>query len=389
MKVSVTISGIGMTPQGRSEAGPEELAKRAASEAMADAGIEASQVGMVIVANALGGALSDQECIRGQAWLHDLHFGNAPVMNTDNGCAGGASALHLGCLAVEAGVSPVLVVGVEKMWTGSRAATMQGIEGCLAAEQREPLRAELANEAGSIFMGLNAVWAFDQLTARDTTPEHFAAAAVKARRHGSLNPLAQHRTLVTMQEVLESTPIAGSLTRLMCSSFTDGAAAVVLQKAPQTGAPRIITSVMASGDGAGEYHLRMAETAEEAWKHASLGPADIDVIELHDATSAEEIFALETLGFFEPGGAGPATIAGDTTIGGNAVTVNPSGGLVARGHPLGATGICQVVEIAHHLRGTAGERQIEGARVGATVNTGGIITRDVASAAVHVLRADG
>lgn len=387
MKVSVTISGLGMTPQGRSELGPDALASQAAAEALADSAIDHSQVGMVVVGNALGGVLSDQECVRGQAWLHPLGLGTAPVLNVDNGCAGGASALHLACLAVEAGVSPVLVVGVEKMWTGDRTATLRGIEGCLAAEQRELLRAELANEAGSIFMGLNAVWAVEQLTARDTTAEHFAAATVKARRHGAANPLAQHRSPVTSAEVLESTSIAGPLTRLMCSSFTDGAAALVLQRAPQAGAPRIIASAMASGDGTGEYHQRMAETAEEAWKYASLGPCDIDLVELHDATSAEELFALEALGFFEPGEAGPATMAGDTTIGGRGVTVNPSGGLVARGHPLGATGVCQVVEIAHHLRGTAGERQIENARVGATVNTGGIITRDVASAAVHVLMA--
>ncbi len=387
MKVSVTISGIGMTQQGRSELGPDQLAAQAATEALADAGLERSQVGMVVVGNALGGALSNQECVRGQSWLYKLGLGNAPILNVDNGCAGGASAIHMASLAVEAGVSPVLVVGVEKMWTGDRAATLKGIEGCLAAEQREPLRAELANQAGSVFMGLNAVWANEQISARETTPEHFAAAAVKARRHGAANPLAQHRTTVTIEEVLESTPIAGALTRLMCSSFTDGAAALVLQRAPKVYAPKIIASAMASGDGTGEYHLRMAETAQEAWKAASLGPADIDVVELHDATSAEELFALETLGFYEIGGAGPATMAGDTTIGGRGVTVNPSGGLVARGHPLGATGICQVVELAHHLRGTAGERQVDGARVAAAVNTGGIITRDVASAAVHVLMA--
>lgn len=387
MKVSVTISGIGMTPQGRSEFGPDALAAQAASEALADAGLERSQVGMVIVGNALGGALSEQACVRGQAWLYKLGLGNAPVLNVDNGCAGGASAIHLASLAVEAGVSPVLVVGVEKMWTGDRAATLKGIEGCLAAEQREPLRADLANEAGSIFMGLNAVWAHEQISARETTPEHFAAAAVKARRHGAANPLAQHRTTVTMEEVLTSTSIAGPLTRLMCSSFTDGAAALVLQSAPKPYAPRIIASAMASGDGSGEYHLRMAETAQEAWKSASLGPDDIDIVELHDATSAEELFALESLGFFDVGAAGPATMAGDTTIGGRGVTVNPSGGLVARGHPLGATGVCQVVELAHHLRGTAGERQVDDARIAAAINTGGIITRDVASAAVHVLQA--
>ena len=113
----------------------------------------------------------------------------------------------------------------------------------------------------------------------------------------------------------------------------------------------------------------------------------MDVVELHDATSAEELYALESLGFFKPGDAGPATVAGDTTVGGPGVTVNPSGGLVSRGHPLGATGLAQVVELATHLRGSAGNRQVAGARVGAAANTGGIIGTDAAFIGIHVLEA--
>jgi len=116
-----------------------------------------------------------------------------------------------------------------------------------------------------------------------------------------------------------------------------------------------------------------------------VGPVDVDLVELHDATSAEELYALEALGFFEPGGAGPATLAGETTLGGGGLVVNPSGGLVSRGHPIGATGVCQVVEIAQQLRGDAKGRQVERARLGATVNTGGILNRDVACVGVHVL----
>ncbi len=129
----------------------------------------------------------------------------------------------------------------------------------------------------------------------------------------------------------------------------------------------------------------MADAAELAWKAASLGPADIDVVEVHDATSAEELYALEALGFFDIGAAGPATLAGDTSVGGRGVAVNTSGGLVARGHPIGATGLCQAVELAHQLRGDAIGRQVEGARVAAAVNTGGIIGRDVAAVGVHVM----
>ena len=129
-----------------------------------------------------------------------------------------------------------------------------------------------------------------------------------------------------------------------------------------------------------------AETAEEAWKAAGAGPEDIDVVELHDATSAEELYALESLGFFPAGEAGVATVAGDTDVGGRAVCVNPSGGLVARGHPLGATGICQIAELVAQLRGTATGRQVHEPRLGAAINTGGIMAgKDTALVAVHVL----
>jgi acetyl-CoA acetyltransferase len=136
-----------------------------------------------------------------------------------------------------------------------------------------------------------------------------------------------------------------------------------------------------------DYHDRLAEASLAAWDDAGVDPADVDVVELHDATSAEELYALESLGFFKPGDAGPATVAGDTTIGGKGVTVNTSGGLVARGHPLGATGIAQVVEVAAQLRGQAGARQVEGARLAVTANTGGIIAKDAAFIGIHVLEA--
>jgi acetyl-CoA acetyltransferase len=137
-----------------------------------------------------------------------------------------------------------------------------------------------------------------------------------------------------------------------------------------------------------DYHDRLAEAGAVAWDAASADPADVDVVELHDATSAEELYALESLGFFKPGDAGPATEAGDTSLGGKGVTVNTSGGLVARGHPLGATGIAQVVELTAQLRGTAGPRQVDGARLAVAANTGGIIGTDAAFIGIHVLEAD-
>ena len=172
----------------------------------------------------------------------------------------------------------------------------------------------------------------------------------------------------------------------MCSSFTDGAAAAVLSAGTAPGAPRIRASVLRSGNGELDYHDRLRETADEAWKAAGVGPEDMDVVELHDATSAEELYALESLGFFPAGEAGVATLAGDTDVGGRGVCVNPSGGLVARGHPLGATGICQIAELVAQLRGTAAGRQVPEPRLAAAVNTGGIMGgKDTALVAVHVL----
>jgi len=188
--------------------------------------------------------------------------------------------------------------------------------------------------------------------------------------------------------VLESATVSGPLTRLMCSSFTDGAAAAVLVSGAEPRTPRVLASTVRSGSGALSYHDRLRKVADEAWKVAGVGPEDVDVIEVHDATSAEELYAIESLGFFQPGEAGPATMSGSTSPGGGSVCVNPSGGLVARGHPLGATGLCQIFEIVQQLRGRSGSRQVEGARIAASVNTGGIIAGDAALASVHVLACD-
>ncbi|MGD0380731.1 MAG: thiolase family protein [Acidimicrobiales bacterium] len=386
MRQDVSIVGIGMTPMDRRDQTPADMAGQAVRAALADAGLSPGDVGLVISANALGGRLCDQGCIRGQSWLRGVDLGTTGVVNVDNSCAGGSSAMHLGWLAAQAGQSPVLVVGVEKMWTGHRGETIAGIEDGLPSDERAEIRVRLDNDAGSVLMALNAAWVRHQIDDRGTTPEQIAAAAAKARRAGSRNPLAQFRTPVTVEEVLASPVVVAPLTRLMCSSFTDGAAAAVLSAGTAPGAPRIRASVLRSGNGELDYHDRLRETAEEAWKAAGAGPEDIDVVELHDATSAEELYALESLGFFPAGEAGLATLAGDTDVGGRGVCVNPSGGLVARGHPLGATGICQIAELVAQLRGTAAGRQVHQPRLAAAVNTGGIMSgRDTALVAVHVL----
>jgi acetyl-CoA acyltransferase len=386
------IVGTAITAMNRRDRTADEMANQVVADALAEARVDPADVNLVVFGNAAAGRLVDQGCIRGQTFLLQAGLRNAGIVNVDNSCAGGSTALHLATLATLGGTGTVLAVGVEKMWTGDRAETLAGIEDGVPLVDRTYLHAEMENPSGSVLMALNASWALSLIEERGATVEQFAAAAVKARRHGALNPTAQFQTEVTLEEVLESTAIVWPLTRMMCSSFTDGAAAVVLSGAPARGAPKIRASTVRSGNGDIDYHERLTETGAAAWNDAGVDPADIDVVELHDATSPEELFALESLGFFKPGDAGPATVAGDTSIGGKGVTVNSSGGLVARGHPLGATGLAQVVELTAQLRHEAGVRQVEGAHLAVAVNTGGMIgshggRTDAAFIGIHVLEA--
>jgi acetyl-CoA acetyltransferase len=389
--VDIAILGTGMTDMSRRDLSPETMAYQAIHEALGDAGIGPDDLGLVIVGNAMAGRLSDQACMRGQSWLRKAGLSEVAIINVDNSCAGGSSALHLATMVATAQDRPVLALGVEKMWTGDRSGTMAGIEDGLPADYRHDLHGHLPsdeNPAGSILMGLNDGWARRIMVERGVTRRQIAAAAVKEFDHAARNPLAQCQRTATVDEVLDSPQVAGVLTRLMCSSFTDGAAALVLAgpsvRAPAS-APRIIASVARSGNGQLDYHDRLTQTSDAAWEACGFGPGDVDLVELHDATAAEEIYALESLGFFALGEAGPATEEGRTGVDTPGLVVNSSGGLVGRGHPLGATGLAQVVELATQFRGRAGARQVEGIRRALAVNTGGIIEGDAGFVGIHAV----
>ncbi len=390
----VAILGTGMTDMSRRDLSPETMAYQAVHEALADAGVVPADLALVAFGNATAGRLNDQACVRGQTWLRKAGLNDVPIVNVDNSCAGGSSALHLSTLVAASEDRPVLALGVEKMWIGDRAATMAGIEDGLPADYRHDLHDRLLesddNPAGSILMGLNDGWARRIMAERGVTLRQIAAAAVKAFAHAARNPLAQCQRTTSIDEVLAAPQVAGILTRLMCSSFTDGAAAVVVAGpaiAAPDAAPRIIASVARSGNGMLDYHERMTQAADAAWEAAGVGPGDIDLVELHDATAAEEIYALESLGHIAEGEAGPATEAGRTGVDTPGLVVNSSGGLVGRGHPLGATGLAQVVELANQLRDRAVGRQFAGARLGLAVNSGGIIEGDAGFIAIHAVAA--
>jgi acetyl-CoA acetyltransferase len=389
----IAILGTGMTDMSRRDFTPEAMAYQATNEALADAGLEPDDLGLVIFGNATAGRLCDQACVRGQTWLRKAGLSEVAIINVDNSCAGGSSALHLATMVAATMDRPVLALGVEKMWTGNRNETMAGIEDGLPADYRHDLdhtRHTPDNPAGSILMALNNGWGQRIMADRGVTVRQIAAAAVKSFSHAARNPLAQIQRTTTIEEVLNAPQVVGILTRLMCSSFTDGAAAVVVggpSVAAPASAPRIIGSVARSGYGQLDYHDRLTQAADAAWEASGIGPDEFDLVELHDATAAEELYALESLGFFGLGEAGPATEAGKTSIDSPGLVVNSSGGLVGRGHPLGATGLAQVVELANQLRGRAGSRQVAHARVAVAVNTGGIIEGDAGFVGIHTLRA--
>jgi acetyl-CoA acetyltransferase len=383
--VTVRVIGAGMTPQGRLSETAAELGHQAARLALDDAGMSPSDVELVVFANALGGALCDQASIRGQSWLSALALEGRPVINVDNSCGSASSALHVGLLGATAG--PVLVVAAEKMWVGHREATIAAVEDGIEANDRHRRREALGEGGGTVLMKLNASWATTLMEERGVTREHLAAAAAKCYAHARANPLVTMHRDVDLDDVLASPLVNEPLTRLMCSGHSDGAAAVVLTSDDRPDAPRIRASASLSGDGTGEWHDRMAQCADQAWERAGVDPMDIDLVEVHDATSGEEIWAAEAIGVYEFGEAGPAALKGISAIGGDGVTVNPSGGLVGRGHPVGATGLCQLVEVVTQLRGRAGARQVEGARLGAAVNCGGVLGPDLAWVNVTLVEA--
>ena len=319
-------------------------------------GSDPTEIGLVVFANATAGRLLDQQCIRGQAFLRSAGLRNAGIVNVDNSCAGGASALHLSTLAALGGTGHVLAVGVEKMWTGDRAATLAGIEDGVPMVDRTALHRDLENPSGSVLMALNARWAASYLdgergrpSSRLRPPRSRPAGTAPSTRTPSSSPRSPSRRCST------SATIVTPLTRLMCSSFTDGAAAAVLTaQAAGRRAPHPLDARCGPATG------RSTTTSDWPRRRRPRGtrPASTRVRSTSSSCTTRPAPRSSTpssrSASSSPGDAGPATLAGDTTLGGDGVTVNPSGGLVSRGHPLGATGIAQVVELAAQLRGAGG-----------------------------------
>ena len=408
MRMNAVIAGVGMTRFGKHmETGLKELGGVAVRGASVDAGITLDDLDAAYVGNAAAGLITGQESIRGQVILRALGIGRIPVINVENACAGGSTALYQACAMVSAGLyEVVLVLGIEKLYHPDKRKSFSAFSGAVdveaMAEILERLRqaaksggaekaASGAGEKRSMFMDIYAIAARAHMKRYGTTVEQFAGVSAKNSYHGSLNPRAQFRDALSVEEVLAAPMIAEPLTRPMCSPIGDGAAAAVVvseRKARQLGIRnpvRVVSSVLHSGWDHGLDEPGTVEIcAHDAYEEAGIGPGELNVVECHDASAPAEIMEYESLGLCAPGEGGKLIDSGDTRLGGS-VPVNTSGGLLRKGHPVGATGVAQIVELTEQLQGRAGVRQVEGAKVGLAQNGGGTIGTDAAAMCVTVL----
>jgi acetyl-CoA acetyltransferase len=394
----VHVIGAGMTRFAKSTKSLKELAGEAVTDALQDAGVTAADIQAAYVGNAVAGLVTGQEMIRGQVLLRPVGIEGIPIFNLENACASAASALHLGWQSVATGIHDVvLCLGAEKLThptDKSRGMDAIGtaVDVELAAEMAERMNDGAESSQRSLFMDLYAKWTKEYMQRSGATPEHFAQVVVKNQHNGARNPRAQYGSELTVEEVLAAREIVWPLTLFMCSPISDGAAAVVLAgdggaKRINGSAPKIRASVLVSGnahDSTDPTAGSSGRAARMAYEIAGIGPDEIDVAEVHDATAPAELMIYEQIGFAEPG-EGPALIASGKTKLDGALPVNPSGGLLCKGHPIGATGIAQICEATWQLRGEAGDRQVSGAKVALTQNGGGWLEGDSAAMAVHIL----
>jgi len=354
--------------------------------ALSDAGVDRCDIQAAFVGNAFGGMIAGQETILGQILLNAAAISSVPIHTIKNACSSGADAVHLAWAAVAFGqYDCVLAVGAEKMTSEDRGAAIRALA---TASDRAPTSSDR-----SVFMDLNAERADAYMAAYGATPRHFAMCAVKNRDHAARNENAAVRDPVTVEQVLSDRVVAGSLTRLMCGGIADGAAAVVLMSAAfarQRGlrGPRLMASCVVSGDPAAPADQTVTFRAgRAAFEAAGVDPSEVSLAEVHDPTSPQEFLDIEALGLCGMGGSVPLIEAGETSLGGR-LPVNVSGGLTSRGHPVGATGVAQIVEISRQLEGRAGRSQVEGARIGVAQMAGGLLGADSAIGVVHLLGKD-
>lgn len=383
----VAIVGIGGTRFGKyTDTSIRRLGEDACLKAIRDAGVRPREIQLAYVGNFAQWEWG-QGLLVGHDVLRELGIVGIPITRVENACATGSSAFREAWYKVATGACDVaLAFGVEQMTTMAS----DGILGVLQGRQR----AERDGDMGDSAPGLFAMMARRHMEEFGTTREQLAMVAVKNRGYGAANPDAQLTRTVTLDDVLNDRMICDPLTLPQCCPRGDGAAAVVIAAAGVsrkfTSAPvHVAASVQISGtypdDGSYTRFDTDIRAAEAAYEMAGLGPRDIDVAEVHDCFSVAEIVHYEDLGFCPKGEGGRFVQDGRSALGGT-VPVNTSGGLLSKGHVIGATGISQIVELVRQLRGHGGTRQVEGCRVALQHNGGGFIHTDVASGFIHILK---
>ena len=410
MRQNAYIAGVSMTPFGKHRhRGIKSLLGEAVLGALGDCDLESRDLQAAWVGNVGAGVISGQTCVPGQIALRELGIGRIPVVNVENACASSASAFQQACSLVTLGAyDVVLACGVEKLHSEDKRKTFAVFSGGTDLEDtdrilertHERLRAlgmepdaDGAGTSRSIFMDIYVAWALEHMQEHGTTREQLAAVSAKNSWHGSLNPFAQYRDALTTEDVLAAPEVIWPLTLPMCSPIGDGAAAIVIvgeKRAHELGLDRLVrveAALLASGCDRSESESKLARNcALELYETAGIGPEDLDCVEVHDASAIAEILSYEHLGLCAIGEGGDFVQSGQSRLGGS-VPVNTSGGLMRKGHPIGATGAAQLVELVWQLRGEAHGRQVQGARVALAENGGGFIGDDVAALALTLLSA--
>lgn len=414
----VYIVGVGMTRFFKwLERGIKDLTNESVTEALNDAGLQKEQIEAAWFANSTWGFFEGQDQVRGQVALASLGLHGLSVNNSEGACGGGAQALHGSWLAVASGAYEcALAVGAEKLYSADKKKSFQAISfGTDVKNAKSMTDAWLKrlhdlgiatsaadvvdpdNMTRSPMMDIYAYMIRWHMQEYGTTQRQLALITSKNHWHGSLNPKAQYQKEMTLEEVLAGKPILYPLTAPMCAPLGDGSAAAILCSADflkKMKAPRPV-KIRASvyGSSTPRYFDEPEKGIEvrlaaKAYNLAGVGPEDVSLLEIHDAASFGELKMTEQLGFCKRGEGGSFAESGATTLGGK-IPVNVSGGLISRGHPLAATGIAQIYELTTQLRGEAGKRQVEGARIGMSENGGGQIYFEEASMGIHILEKVG
>jgi acetyl-CoA acetyltransferase len=380
----VAVAGVGLTDFGKHlDRSLGSLAEEALAAALADAGLESTDIDATYFSNAAAGLLSGQEMIRGEVALKGIDLAGGPIINVENACASGGSAAQLAWLAVASGAADTaLALGAEKLFHDDKQLSFAAIESgtdlslAIGPESGEPV-------SGSVMMSAYAAEARAYAERNGEVEEALAAIAVKNRAQAALNPHAQYQKSITAADVEESRLVADPLRLLTCSPLTDGSAAVIFRAAD--GAERDVdvrTSIVRSNDRRSSV---VARGVDAAYAAVGWSAADVDVFALHDACAFAELQQYEQIGIAAEGGAIAAATGGVTALGGTH-PVNTDGGLMSRGHALGATGLAQLSELVIQLRGEAGERQVRDAKAALAVNAGGWMGEDYAAVVVTALQ---